>query len=531
MVMEKRAVLALFISFLVLMAFQYIAVQKRKELKGPEKIEERKAVKEEVKEEVRPEKREEERVILETSSVVETPLYKAEFTSDGEIKFLGLKEFTSDRKRESPYSYLKEREEFFQIIGNQLEGEYSFSPGSLSIPEWQGVQFRPSRKRILLSGSIPTATLIFEGIKNNLLIEKEYSFSRESYGINLKISVQNSGNIEKLVNYTVICGKTEKKPDRNLARFLEIIVSENGSLKKFRPQKVKGERTFPSTDFLSHNSQYSLLFLKSSPLPSFLKEGEKEIVSGLKVPSFSVAPGEKNERNFFFYAGPHDYPIVEREGKGIESAIKGGPLATLSRFALQFLTFLYGLVHNWGVAIILLTILVKIVLFPVMKGSIRSMKGMQKLQPYMKDLREKYKDKPQEMQKELVELYKRHKVNPVGGCLPLFLQMPIFIAIFLVLQRAAVLRGAGFCLWMTDLSLPDAVMTIGNFPLNLLPLFMGITMFLQQKMTTVDPSQKMMTFFMPIFLTVILYSFPSGLMLYWVVTNCLSIVEQKLSTR
>ncbi len=173
-------------------------------------------------------------------------------------------------------------------------------------------------------------------------------------------------------------------------------------------------------------------------------------------------------------------------------------------------------------------------LFPLTKKSYKSMKEMQALQPIMQELNEKYKDNPQKKQQEVMSLYKEYGVNPLGGCIPMILQMPLLIALFNVFRSTIELRGAAFIWWITDLARPDTVAVLpfsiplyGN-TLNILPLFMGITMFIQQKMTMKDPKQKAMVYLMPIFLTLLFNSFPSGLNLYYALFNLFSIAQEKL---
>ena len=189
-------------------------------------------------------------------------------------------------------------------------------------------------------------------------------------------------------------------------------------------------------------------------------------------------------------------------------------------FLLWLLKFFFSVFKNYGIAIMLLTITIKIILWPLTQKSFNSMKEMQKLTPHLKELREKYKNEPQRIQKETMALYKKHKVNPMGGCLPMILQMPIFFALFAVLQNAIELRQAPFFFWITDLSQKD--------PTYIMPIVMGATMFLQQKMspTSMDPAQEKMMLIMPIVFTFLFVNFPSGLVLYWLMNNVLTIGHQ-----
>jgi len=204
------------------------------------------------------------------------------------------------------------------------------------------------------------------------------------------------------------------------------------------------------------------------------------------------------------------------------------------------LNFLYSVFRNYGVAIILLAILISLLMYPLTMKSFKSMKEMQVLQPKIEKLRKDLKDNPQKLNKEIMELYKKHKVNPFGGCLPMVLQMPVFIALYQAFSRAIELKGAGF-LWIKDLSLSDKAFVIqtgpgSSIPINVLPILMGITMFFQQKASTMSvhankddqmqQQQKMMTFMMPVLFGFIFYNMPSGLVLYWFINTLLMFFQQ-----
>ncbi|MBT7617641.1 MAG: membrane protein insertase YidC, partial [Calditrichaeota bacterium] len=190
---------------------------------------------------------------------------------------------------------------------------------------------------------------------------------------------------------------------------------------------------------------------------------------------------------------------------------------------------------NYGICIIIFSILVKLVIWPLTRKSYQSMAAMGKLKPEMDALRAKYKDDAQKLNKEIMALYKTNKVNPMGGCLPMLLQMPLLYALFIVFRATIEFRGAPFMLWINDLSRPDIVMELPfSLPLYgahiaLLPLVMGITSFLQSKSTITDPNQKMMVYGMPIFMTLIFNQFPSGLTLYYTLFNVWTLVQQKIT--
>jgi YidC/Oxa1 family membrane protein insertase len=204
----------------------------------------------------------------------------------------------------------------------------------------------------------------------------------------------------------------------------------------------------------------------------------------------------------------------------------------ISVWLLKSMKFFYGIIPNYGVVIIIITILIKLLFWPIQAKSIRSMKEMQKFQPLMNKLREKYKDDPQRLNQETMKLYKEHKINPFSGCLPMLVQIPVFFALYAMLRTSIELRGAHF-LWIHDLSQPDTILTIAGFPLNPLPLLMTGSMILQQRLTptTGDSQQAKMMMFMPLMMLYFFYTASSGLTLYWTVQQVLSIGQQWWSLR
>jgi YidC/Oxa1 family membrane protein insertase len=202
---------------------------------------------------------------------------------------------------------------------------------------------------------------------------------------------------------------------------------------------------------------------------------------------------------------------------------------------LPIFTAIHYVIPNWGLVIIIFSILIKVALHPLSKTQMKSMKKMQKLQPLMDEMREKYKDDPQKMNQSIMNLYKEYGVNPAGGCLPLLLQMPIMYALYSVFRGAIELRQASFVGWITDLSIPDVIYRlsfklplIGIQDISGIAVLMGVTMFFQTKMTTKDPRQKAMVWMMPIMMTFLFNGFPAGLNLYYTVFNILSIGQQLL---
>ncbi len=244
---------------------------------------------------------------------------------------------------------------------------------------------------------------------------------------------------------------------------------------------------------------------------------------------------------FLLYIGPVDYDILSTYGNNLEAIVDFGSFFGLKfvvrpiaeYILLPLFNFLHTFIPNYGFVIIVFSLIIKFVLYPLTKQSYQSMKKMQMLQPKINEMKEKYKDDQQKQQKETMKLYSTYGVNPAGGCLPLLLQMPIFVALWGLFKIAIELRQQPFMFWIKDLSAPDEILDLG-FKLPLfgvqhisgLALLMGVTTFVQQKMSTKDPKQQALVYVMPVMLTLMFMSFPSGLNLYYFMFNVFSIAQQ-----
>ncbi|BAV58623.1 membrane protein insertase YidC [Endomicrobiia bacterium] len=237
---------------------------------------------------------------------------------------------------------------------------------------------------------------------------------------------------------------------------------------------------------------------------------------------------DKKDYSVNFYLGPKDYKYLKTYDLGLEKTVDFGFFGFLGKIAFSILVFFYKLTHNYGWAIIMLTTIIQILVLPLTLKSFKSSAAMKRVQPVIKDIQMKYKDNPQRLKAEMLNIYQSQKVNPLGGCLPMLLQLPIFWAFFTMLRNAYELRNEGWILWVKDLSAADQFMQFGSFNLNLLPLMMGIGMFFQQRMTTVtsDPTQRKIMYIMPVIFTFMFWSFPSGLVLYWLTNSLISMIEQ-----
>jgi len=247
----------------------------------------------------------------------------------------------------------------------------------------------------------------------------------------------------------------------------------------------------------------------------------KEMVETTFVgPALKIEPNTQQELQFRFYAGPKELHDLTLAHTKLEKAIDFGWFDVIAQPLLLCLKFFYSYTHNYGIAIILLTILIKLLFWPLTNKSFTSMQAMKKLQPLMQKIREKYKDDPQRMNQEIMQLYRTQKVNPFGGCLPMVLQIPVFFGLYKALLYAIELRHSPFIWWIQDLSAKD--------PYYITPIVMGATMFIQQKMTPTgaDPMQAKIMLFMPIIFTFMFLNFPSGLVIYWLFNNVISIGQQ-----
>ncbi len=253
-----------------------------------------------------------------------------------------------------------------------------------------------------------------------------------------------------------------------------------------------------------------------------------KVAAALRLPEFELGAGQSLALNATWYVGPKVYTELKANGPHQEDILQLGFWRVVGIWILKIMVWIQAHIwpYSYGLAIILLTFMIRIVFWPLNHKSMVSTRHMQEVQPVIAAMREKFKDNPQRQQQEMMAIYKEHKINPMGGCLPMLIQIPVFFALFVVLKGAIELRFSSF-LWIADLSTPENLFKdVLPFPINILPIFMGVTMWLQQKMTpTSDPQQQKMMMMMPVIFTFMFYSFPSGLSLYWSVNQVMMIVQ------
>jgi len=261
------------------------------------------------------------------------------------------------------------------------------------------------------------------------------------------------------------------------------------------------------------------------------------ILASLQFEAQVLQPGERIVQQFVTYAGPKEYQVLKAHGETYKNSVDtvmgfGGFFGIFATILLKAMNGLHSFGLGYALCIIVITIIIKILFWPLTRASTVSMKRMAAYQPHMAEIREKYKDDPQKMNKRVMAFMREHKINPMGGCLPILIQIPVFFGFFTMLRSAVELRGAQF-LWACDLSQSDTIAHIAGFPINPLPMIMGVTMLLQARMTpmspTADATQQKIMKYMPLMFIVILYNFSAGLTLYWTVQNMLSILQTKLT--
>lgn len=408
-----------------------------------------------------------------------------------------------------------------------------FSTGKERIPLRERLE--PDRPGLVLQKGDNPALLTFTG-RDPLgrAIRRTYTFTPDSYLVGLEIEI--SGIDPSLQNAGVGLALTERigaeRRDRyTFSGFMGLV---DGTLKKEKELKPAETRYYPGrVEWQGFSDKYFLTCLipMNSPISSVkveMTESQPGGDGGLFLSSliYNVQDhleGETARLSYGLYVGPKDLDVLKSAGHALEESIDLGWFGFIARPLLVVLKFFNRFTHNYGVAIILLTIVIKILFHPLTRKQFQAMKEMQKLQPKLQALREKYKGDRERLNREMMDFYRTHKINPLSGCWPMLLQIPVFFALYKALLNSIELRQAPFVLWIQDLSEKD--------PCYVTPIIMGATMYLQQKMTPAmgDPNQQKVMAFMPLIFTVMFLQFPSGLVLYWLVNNILSIGQQYVS--
>lgn len=384
-------------------------------------------------------------------------------------------------------------------------------------------------------------------ISPSLKITKELAFRADGYAADLGLTFENLSNVPVTVRYRLDVGSRIPARESIDGQYVEAnfysSVDGKRQLRHIKESKAgKSVESGAPVEWVAVKDRHFSVIVKPIPSSGFTGLvqglGDHQFAASVVSAPVTVLPRSALKHDFLVYAGPND--INRLVPLGLDALVNFGKLDVIGKLLVGSLEMLKGVFRNYGAAIIALTVLINLVLFPLTRISYMSMKRMQLIQPQMSKLREQNKKNPEKLNREMMELYKKHKVNPFGGCLPMLIQMPVFLALYVALSKAVTLRGASF-IWIRDLSSPDSVYLpfvlpfLGN-EIHVLPLIMVAAMVIQQKFTSIkiegqDPAmeaqQKMMAFTMPILFGFIFYTMPSGLVLYWL-TNTLLMAAYQL---
>ncbi len=371
---------------------------------------------------------------------------------------------------------------------------------------------------------------------DGVTITKRYQFTRGSYEIKIDYLIDNQSANPWAGNFSAKILR-DRSPDPSqttalgMQSFLGVVLStdmeryEKYDFDDLSSRPLKIDTTNGWIAFLQHYFVAALIPPKDSQPTFQAKIANGNYLLGYVLPQTVVQPGETGTVGASTYIGPKIMDYLEQAAPNLDLTVDFGWLWFVAKPLFLLLDFFHDFVKNWGVAIILLTVLIKLLFFPLSAASYRSMANMRRVAPELQRLKELYGDDRQKMSQAMMEMYRKEKINPLGGCLPILVQMPVFIALYWVLAESVQLRHAPFMLWIQDLSVKD--------PYFILPLLMGATMFIQMSLnpTPPDPVQARVMKLMPIIFTVFFLWFPAGLVLYWLVNNILSIAQQWYITR
>ena len=504
--MDNKTVLAIILSIAVLVGYQLLFPPPQPEVKPPQPVVEKKI---ETPAMV---------VVPVTSGTttapekeikVENSLYSAVLSSKGgTIKSWAIKTY-KDKKGQD-------------VILLKKPGVLpALSIGANDSFDLANVNFSISGTDLQLYNDKSSGTIVFEYSHEGASLRRTYTFYADTYKVDISDEV--TGLPEYWISLGSDFGMFESEAESGT--HVGPILLSGTDLKELNASKLKEPNIFKEN--LKWIAQEDKYFFSALVPATPVEQARAWMFKDSPVIALKAKAGLNK---FVLYAGPKEQKRLEKLNIGLEHIISYGFFSIIARPLFWVLIFFHSFFGNYGWSIILLTIVTRIPFIPLLNKGQKSMRKLQELQPKMAEIREKYKKDPQKMQQEMTGLYKKHKVNPVGGCLPMLLQIPVFFALYKVLLVSIELRGAPFMLWITDLSAPDALFgQVAGFSLGgPLPYLMGITMVIQQKMTpsTMDPKQAKLMMLMPIIFTFMFLNFASGLVLYWLVNNILSIIQQ-----
>jgi len=463
---------------------------------------------------------------------VETNLFSGVVSeTGGGIKSFRLKKY---REQLDPQSDPKELIKTTSPRELPLFFSWGVEPQKAGVPAYVA-----DKEKLQVSGTGKTLTLQSQ-MPSGLELTRTMTFSENDYLINLTVDVRNTSTEHQLQGapFLALTNKPFTQHAANKFIFNGPALFKNGALEEIKTDDLKkGDQTRKGKlAWVAYEDTYFMTCIipdaSSQESIHFSLTGDDTVSTVVGGDVVVLPPQTQKRYSYTIYFGPKKLSTLKAAGHDLDKIVNFGWFDLLAKPMLHLLNFLNGFLHNYGLAIILVTIIIKALFWPIAHKGMKSMKTLQKLQPKMAKLREKYANDKERLNKEMIQLYQTYKVNPMGGCLPMILQIPVFFALYKVLLQTIELRHAPFMLWITDLSAPDRlyigfdIPMLGGIPV--LTLLMGASMFLQQKMTpsTLDPTQARIMMFLPVVFTFMFLNFASGLVLYWFVNNLLAMAQQ-----
>jgi YidC/Oxa1 family membrane protein insertase len=466
---------------------------------------------------------------------VETPLYTARISEDA-AAFVGmvLKNFRESANGDAAPKQL--------VADNISDGTVTLTAKNNALPGLEHAVFTAQTETDSLQVQSSPSELVFSWqTDRGVVVEKTYRFDPQSYLIGLRIALKN-GSTQSITEQLGIVIRNPYEKDRRAIGFHGPSALINNSLEEIDVDDLEDQNRFEGKiQWIGNQTRYFLSGLIPKEIVDTAMQvnmkGETIIENQYLLPETVFNPGTQKAFEFNVFQGPKSMRLLSDYNNGLEKAVDFGMFDILAKPCLWLMNFIYDhVVPNYGIAIIILTLITKVILWPLGTKSYKSMSEMKKLQPLVQQLKEKYKNDRKKLNEETMALYRTYKINPLGGCLPMVVQIPVFIALYRMLYEAIELRHAPFFLWINDLSAPDRLLRFGfsipfmepPYGIPVLTLVMGASMFLQQKMSPPmgDTAQAKMMLFMPIIFTVIFINFSSGLVLYWLTNNLVSIAQQ-----
>jgi len=450
--------------------------------------------------------------------------------------------------------HLKEGEEQIQLVDdynkeNLLVSYTNFSGDPVSLDGFWSGSF-VQQESFVLGEENPTAKLSFYTETSGEVVEKSLLFNYNSYavGVDTDLEPAEEDILEGRFRLDWVGGIPLTEDSRQESFFLEGLVSQGGSIQSYRVGSAslfgggssQIEESFKiysgGTDFAGYRTKYFGAFL----IPQKTEEVKVVKYGSSDRPEVDILTTQEiNFKKTTLFFGPLEYDEVASLNVGLEDKILGWQwLSSVSWLIYAIMVFLYGLIPNYGVVVILFAVLIKAVTYPLMAKQLRSTKKMQEIQPELNKIKLKYKSDPALQQQKMSALFQKSGVNPLAGCLPMLVQFPVLIAVFMVFRNTIEFRGEPFFLWITDLASPDTLFMLGSIPINVLPFLMALSMFYTMQVSTSaqpsggDPAQeatqKMMKYMFPGMMFFLFYGFPSGLNLYYLCFNVIQIIQQKI---